>query len=169
MECKLILISPGMQETFSLREGTMTIGRESDNDIQLMSEFVSRRHVRINNMPNVCEVEDLDSANGTRVNGERISTYALRHGDQIHVGDRILRFEQTTFEGDEVDSGLREYSDRTQRATVRIRKHPTVKEPRVEDDASKMTQPLKPLRIIERDPGTGPKGFGPKDSGQLRV
>ena len=74
-------------------EGEMTIGREA-TDILLTDEQASRRHALIRVSNGQVELSDLDSANGTEVNGVRItSTVALGHGDTIRVGNTDLRVE----------------------------------------------------------------------------
>lgn len=124
MECRLVLISSGLNETFALRDGITTIGRDSDNDIQLMSPDVSRHHAEIHNLPNVCEIEDLESANGTYINGEAVGKQGLQDGHEIRIGECILRFELC---GSDVADGVAtsyEYSDRSRFDTVLIRTSP---------------------------------------------
>jgi pSer/pThr/pTyr-binding forkhead associated (FHA) protein len=69
-----------------------TIGRSRDNSIHLADERVSRRHARIDLEQGSFVIFDLDSANGTFVNGERIQRHRLRSGDEIRIGDTRLRF-----------------------------------------------------------------------------
>ena len=134
MECKLILISSSMNETFALRDGVTTIGRDSDNDIQLMSPDVSRHHAEIHNLPNVCEIEDLDSANGTWINGEQIATAALYNGHEIRIGDCVLRFELSVGDSLEGSPTPYEYSDRSRFDTVLIQAAPFADDADVADD-----------------------------------
>ncbi len=76
-----------------LLEGEMVIGREA-TDILLDDDQVSRRHALIRVDNGTVELSDLRSANGTEVNGERItSTVKLGHGDAIKVGNTTLRIE----------------------------------------------------------------------------
>jgi pSer/pThr/pTyr-binding forkhead associated (FHA) protein len=126
MDCRLIQVGSGTEEIFPLKDGVINIGRDSDNDIQLMFDSISRHHARINNMPYVCEVEDLGSTNGTSVNGGRITRYDLRHGDEIQLGSCTLRFEETRADetDDDVSAAPREYSARSSHATVLIQMHP---------------------------------------------
>jgi pSer/pThr/pTyr-binding forkhead associated (FHA) protein len=74
-----------------LQEQT-SIGRSRDNTIHLADERVSRRHARINLEQGTFVIRDLDSANGTFVNGQRIQRHRLRSGDEIRIGDTRLRF-----------------------------------------------------------------------------
>jgi pSer/pThr/pTyr-binding forkhead associated (FHA) protein len=74
-------------------EGEKVIGREA-TDILLDDEQVSRRHALIRVDDGRVEIADLQSANGTEVNGERITdTVTLAHGDAIKVGKTTLRLE----------------------------------------------------------------------------
>ncbi|MEJ2734447.1 MAG: FHA domain-containing protein, partial [Anaerolineae bacterium] len=72
-------------------EGT-SIGRSRDSDIHVAAERASRRHARIELQQCVYVILDLDSANGTFVNGQRISRQALSNGDEILIGETRLRF-----------------------------------------------------------------------------
>jgi pSer/pThr/pTyr-binding forkhead associated (FHA) protein len=78
---------------FPLRTGTIDLGRSSENDLVLRSPNVSRRHARIICADGVCTVEDLGSANGTFVNGERVSQAVLKPGSQLRLGDVKLTYD----------------------------------------------------------------------------
>lgn len=67
-------------------ETPVTIGREDGNTIQLNDERVSRFHVKIQDDQENVVLTDLESTNGTRVNGEDIQLRILRYGDVINVG-----------------------------------------------------------------------------------
>lgn len=71
--------------TFSLGKGELTIGRNPGNDILIDNVGVSRRHAVIRWSGDHAVVEDLGSANGTFVTGERITTHELQDGDEILV------------------------------------------------------------------------------------
>ena len=68
----------------------MTIGREEGNSIQLNDERVSRCHVKIQEDGGRLVVTDLESTNGTRVNGHLCSLKILRLGDTIAIGRSVL-------------------------------------------------------------------------------
>jgi pSer/pThr/pTyr-binding forkhead associated (FHA) protein len=70
--------------------GTMTIGRMSDCEISIPSEEISRRHVRLQTLPEGLMVEDLGSSNGTYINDERIHKAVLKPGDELRLD--TLRF-----------------------------------------------------------------------------
>ncbi|TWU01904.1 FHA domain-containing protein [Neorhodopirellula pilleata] len=68
----------------------LTIGREEGNDIQLNDERVSRCHLKIQRDNDRLVLTDLDSTNGTKVNGTECQLKILRHGDLIAVGRSLL-------------------------------------------------------------------------------
>ncbi|TWU65678.1 MULTISPECIES: FHA domain-containing protein [Crateriforma] len=68
----------------------MTIGREEGNDIQLNDERVSRCHLKIQRDNDRLVLTDLDSTNGTKVNGVECQLKILRHGDLIAVGRSLM-------------------------------------------------------------------------------
>ena len=68
----------------------VTIGREEGNTIQLNDERVSRCHLKIQDDNDRLVLTDLDSTNGTKVNGQESHLRILRHGDLISVGRSML-------------------------------------------------------------------------------
>src|SRR5689334_22954837 len=70
----------------------VTIGREEDNTIQLNDERVSRFHVKIQEDGGRIILTDLDSTNGTRINGHPVQVRVLQHGDQMSIGRSLLLF-----------------------------------------------------------------------------
>jgi diguanylate cyclase (GGDEF)-like protein len=68
------------------------LGRGSENTVVLENDSVSRRHARIEKRGRNWFVMDQDSTNGTYVNDDLITEYQLRRGDQVKVGDTILKF-----------------------------------------------------------------------------
>jgi len=70
----------------------ITIGREEGNTIQLNDERVSRYHVKIQEDHEKLVLTDLESTNGTKVNGEDIQLRILRFGDMITVGRSVLLY-----------------------------------------------------------------------------
>ena len=71
---------------------SLTLGRVPDNDIALDDDtFMSSHHARIEIRPEGVWVVDLDSTNGTFVNGQRVSgDRSLRKGDRLQVGSTVL-------------------------------------------------------------------------------
>ena len=71
-------------------ETPLTIGREEGNDIQLNDERVSRCHFKVQRDNDRLVLTDLDSTNGTKVNGVECQLKILRHGDLISVGRSLV-------------------------------------------------------------------------------
>lgn len=90
-----ILTGPQQGASFPLRDGTTTLGRSVDADVRIDASDVSRKHMRFERHGPTVTVADLDSTNGTRVNGERIHHATLRNGDEIQAGNQVLRFVHT--------------------------------------------------------------------------
>src|SRR6202035_5824161 len=70
----------------------LTIGREEGNVLRLNDERVSRFHAKIQFDNGEVIITDLESTNGTRVNGNVVQIRRLRHGDRICVGRSLLLF-----------------------------------------------------------------------------
>jgi transcriptional regulator with GAF, ATPase, and Fis domain len=83
---KLTVVEEGLRSEFDLDQPVITIGRALDNDVRLGSTKVSRHHSRIENQNGQAWVIDLNSANGTSVNGERVDRRLLSPGDRIELG-----------------------------------------------------------------------------------
>jgi FHA domain len=75
-----------------LTKAKITIGRTSSSDLRIASPAISSRHAQIMVSASSTVLEDLGSTNGTRVNGRRIESLPLKHGDQIEVGNERLVF-----------------------------------------------------------------------------
>ena len=70
----------------------VTIGREEGNSVQLNDERISRFHIKIQEDQEKLVLTDLESTNGTRVNGEDTHLRILRFGDVISVGRSVLLY-----------------------------------------------------------------------------
>lgn len=79
-------------EVFDELEPPVTIGREEGNSVQLNDERISRFHLKIQEDQGKLVLTDLESTNGTRVNGEDTQLRILRFGDVISVGRSVLLF-----------------------------------------------------------------------------
>jgi hypothetical protein len=88
----------------------VTIGREEGNSVQLNDERISRFHIKIQEDQGKLVLTDLESTNGTRVNGEDAQLRILRFGDVIALGRSVLLYgtrEQIAVRLDELrDDGL---------------------------------------------------------------
>jgi pSer/pThr/pTyr-binding forkhead associated (FHA) protein len=71
------------------------IGRNPTTDVTLLDENISREHALIlrDLETGAYTIEDLQSTNGTKVNGKVVRSKALAHGDEIQIGHTVFRFE----------------------------------------------------------------------------
>jgi len=69
----------------------MVIGRHPSCDVVMTADTVSRRHARLTFRDGGWIVQDLDSTNGTRLNGQFVGRCRLRPGDQLALGSQLLR------------------------------------------------------------------------------
>lgn len=67
------------------------IGRDSGNDVQIDNVAVSRKHTKIIRNQNHYLIEDLNSTNGTFVNGKKINKKFLKEDDEISIGKHSLQ------------------------------------------------------------------------------
>jgi pSer/pThr/pTyr-binding forkhead associated (FHA) protein len=79
----------------SLAKDETLIGRNPTTDITLLDDGISREHALIlrDEATRSFTIEDLQSTNGTKVNGKRVRSAVLAHGDSIEVGHTRFRFE----------------------------------------------------------------------------
>jgi uncharacterized RDD family membrane protein YckC len=93
---KLILNpnAPNRREIALSRSAMLTIGRDPSNDLVLPDAMVSRRHAVVEHRDGDFLVRDCRSANGSVVNGERVSERALRDGDLLAIGSVRLQFRE---------------------------------------------------------------------------
>ena len=90
---RLILSLNGQQMAeYNMSKERYTIGRLPDNDVRIDNPTVSGHHTLIINILNDSFLEDLNSTNGTYVNGKLIKKHALQHGDVVTVGKHQLRY-----------------------------------------------------------------------------
>jgi pSer/pThr/pTyr-binding forkhead associated (FHA) protein len=88
---------------YNMTKERYTVGRLPDNDVRIDNAAVSGHHGLIINILNDSFLEDLNSTNGTYVNGKLIKKHALTHGDVITIGHHHLRFVDSQVESSEQD------------------------------------------------------------------
>jgi len=88
----LVLSGPLKDSTIPLSEEEITIGREASNGIAITDPSVSRKHCLLSWREGKFRVRDLDSRNGTLVNGAGVEEQWLKHGDEIAAGDSSFLF-----------------------------------------------------------------------------
>lgn len=81
----MLLFTDG--EKYQLHEGLTTIGRGIENDLTIDNLLLSRHHARITIQNNQTIITDLNSINGTFVNGNKIEKHILLSGDVLTLGD----------------------------------------------------------------------------------
>ncbi|MGB7343824.1 MAG: ATP-binding protein [Pirellulaceae bacterium] len=81
---------------FQLKTSIARIGRDAASHVQLFDTEASRSHAEIRVAPDdTCELVDLGSSNGTRINGNRVNRHILVSGDRIEIGQTLLIYTGT--------------------------------------------------------------------------
>lgn len=94
---KLIIMLDGVTlNELTLDQPKFTLGRAPSNDVHLDDGTVSGKHAVFHILGKEVFVEDLDSTNGTLVNGQRVHRRQLRHGDVLRIGQHELKFVEDT-------------------------------------------------------------------------
>lgn len=78
-------------QKIELAEGTLSLGRSKDNDIPLCEKTVSTHHAKIVSYLGATYIEDLNSTNGTFINGKRVRMHTLHPGDEVLLGKQRLK------------------------------------------------------------------------------
>jgi pSer/pThr/pTyr-binding forkhead associated (FHA) protein/tetratricopeptide (TPR) repeat protein len=88
----LVLIAGAPQRSYPLITAETVLGRAPGNPIAIPDPLVSSRHLKIVRRGEVYAAVDLDSENGTRVNGVKVTSRELKQGDQIQIGGFTFYF-----------------------------------------------------------------------------
>jgi transcriptional regulator with GAF, ATPase, and Fis domain len=88
----LAIAGPSKDTTIPLPEGEATIGRDPASAVAVVDPSVSRKHCVLRREDGRFQIKDLDSRNGTLVNGMPVKEQWLRHGDEVAVGDSVFLF-----------------------------------------------------------------------------
>ncbi len=96
MASLFVIQGPDQGKRFQLAGETVTLGRDKSNAVQLADHEVSRRHAELHLSESGYELVDLDSSNGTFVNGRRVTRQPLSSGDRIQAGRSLLIFTVAT-------------------------------------------------------------------------
>src|SRR5215470_10803378 len=90
---RLVAVAGPLRESvFALPESELSLGRDASNGLPIGDPSVSRRHCLIRPEGSGFKIRDLESRNGTLVNGEQVKDHWLHHLDEIAVGDSVFRF-----------------------------------------------------------------------------
>ncbi len=91
---KLVVLSAGMTgRTYELKVDKTTIGRVEDNTFQIAEPSVSSHHCEVLLRGSEVVVKDLDSTNGTYINGAKIAESAIKPGQILRLGQVEMRLE----------------------------------------------------------------------------
>jgi pSer/pThr/pTyr-binding forkhead associated (FHA) protein len=92
---RLVIMNGGFEGmSYELRNEETLIGRNPTTDITLLDEGISREHalVLFDAETGLFQVEDLQSTNGTKVNGKRVRSATLQDGDEVQIGRTRFQF-----------------------------------------------------------------------------
>lgn len=94
---KLVVVSEQLKDkSFDLTGDRISVGRLPDNTVQLEDSAVSSHHAELIQKGEDYIIRDLNSTNGTRVNGQRILETRLYHGDTVHFGQLEVQYLSST-------------------------------------------------------------------------
>jgi Nif-specific regulatory protein len=117
MKPRLLAIAGAMTNTVQhLVDGQISIGRDEANQLRLRDSAVSRRHCTIQQAGDRYELVDLDSHNGTFVNGVPVGRKFIDHGDTIRIGNSEFVF--LTHEGESFSTARVHLSDGSSHSTL---------------------------------------------------
>jgi len=100
---------PGSGTEYTVEQAAI-LGRLDSNDIPVKDNKASREHAKIYKQGNQFAIVDLNSSNGTLVNGERVTKRILKEGDEIGIGLVKMRFELDDEEKPQAPGGSRRMS-----------------------------------------------------------
>ena len=101
---RLVLLSEGLTgKTFELKPELTTVGRLPDNALQIPEASVSSHHCEVQLRGNDLFVRDLDSTNGTFINGEKIKEGTVKPGQILRLGVVDMRLETGDAQASAVD------------------------------------------------------------------
>src|SRR5829696_8616158 len=119
----VFIVGPLKGSAFELGEEALSVGRDSTNVVRLADSLLSRRHCRVEREGDRLLLTDLESLNGTFVNGRPVREHALAHGDRVTIGESCFIFLDGEGEPPDAPSNPVTLSDRGMQAhsTVRLK------------------------------------------------
>lgn len=90
MDVVLVMFKDGQRREFHVEEAETVIGRRQDCGLRIQTADVSRRHCMVSLEEDEVSVTDLESANGTYVNGNRVAETTLKPGDRLKIGPAVF-------------------------------------------------------------------------------
>jgi transcriptional regulator with GAF, ATPase, and Fis domain len=115
----LVIAGPSKDATIPLPDGEATVGRDPTNVVAVVDPSVSRKHCLLRRDDGRFQIKDLDSRNGTLVNGKVIKEHWLQHGDEIATGDSVFVFLTEEDEQPPLSSRV-EFDERKPTAETRV-------------------------------------------------
>src|SRR5262249_47956209 len=86
------LAGPLKGSVFPLVDREVSVGRDLSNRVSIADPLVSRKHSLLLQENGAYKITDLESLNGTFVNGKPVKEHLLRHGDEIGIGNSLFFF-----------------------------------------------------------------------------
>ena len=123
MNPRLVAIAGPLRDSvFALPAADLSLGRDASNGLPINDPSVSRSHCLIRREGSGFKVRDLESRNGTLVNGEAVQEHWLHHLDELAVGDSVFRF-LIEDDSDKLSGSSRavEFEEKPTHATAEIR------------------------------------------------
>ncbi|HEX7313370.1 MAG TPA: sigma 54-interacting transcriptional regulator [Pyrinomonadaceae bacterium] len=119
----VFIAGPLKGSAFELGEEALSVGRDSTNVVRLADSLLSRRHCRVERVGERVVLTDLESLNGTFVNGRPVREHALADGDRVTVGESCFVFLSGESETPDEPSQLVTLTERDMQAhsTVRLK------------------------------------------------
>ena len=115
-----VIAGPLKDSSFALSSAEVPVGRDPVNLLSISDPSLSRKHCIILRTGDRYSIRDLDSRNGTFVNGIAVKESALQHGDQVSAGDSVFIF-MLQEEAEGASSGVVEFEDSLTHATAQLR------------------------------------------------
>ncbi len=147
---RLIIVENDVAEARYFTSERITMGRDVGSSVRIASKAASRRHCQVEQLPGAVKVVDLNSQNGTRVNGQRVTQKKLKEGDRIEIGRAVIYFQEAP---DEVLKIVPELQDKN---LDRLKRERADIEGRLAKFLEEAEQKLGPegLRVVERETQT---------------
>jgi FHA domain len=89
---KLIITEDGRDKIYEIVDEVFTIGASDDADLQLREDAASELHLEVRKTPQGFRLMDLETKNGTRVNGHAVNQHVLANGDTIEIGETRITY-----------------------------------------------------------------------------
>jgi len=140
MDVKLISVTPkGVRKEFPLVGSVTTLGRQPDCDLQVPLGKISRQHCEVHIEKNKVMLKDLQSVNGTFINGKKIAQQELKAGDVIDLANAIKFMIQINGQPAKIDESKFQW-------TATDTNEPVAKKPSPAPAASPMSKFQKPAK-----------------------